>query len=108
MYVLVKCMRSYVDGEVSSVSADASEPAWSLNIKKGLLSTISLRVDKDAAKASLKEIPRVRDQQFVKHISDAEGYLPVYTRMEACSSFNYKYKVIFQKQVVNERKPDAT
>ena len=91
LYFLMKCVRSYEDGEVSSVRADASEPAWSLNIKKGLLSTISLRIDKDAAKASLKEIPRVRDQQFVKHILETDAYLPVYTRMEAYLTYKYNY-----------------
>lgn len=78
----------YTEGKVKAFEADVSEPQWSLNIKKSILSLFNVNL------TPKKIIKSVNGNLVPKPDSGLTVY-PVY---EACFNFGinkYKYKLIF-------------
>ena len=82
----------YLEGIVSDLNADPTDPIWSLNMKKGLSSVVSFRIDKKYAKLSEEKI-ELKEKTLVDHLGNKMEYVPMFTRFEVSAFFtNNIYK----------------
>ena len=63
------------------MKTDPNEPVWSLNLKKGLLSGISFRIDKEYVEESV-EILEKKENKLVEHAREKLEYSPMFSIFE--------------------------